>query len=185
MFHSDSDGDQFDDGSEIPTSRSSGLGESFAYTSSSSGRSSRLPVDDLHPADMIKPQFDFKGAAGQRLVLPPEETNDEPDDDLEERIHQYMRLKHTVLQVFRNLTIQYNTENIELSPGELLSLCIGIKYISADGKLKTIMSTPAYLQRIDIIMRKCCIESGNGKSGKYRLKPLFGAAGRFSTNNMF
>lgn len=171
-FHSDSD-DQFDDSNE-------------KYVWGKSGDSGHRcvgryqhPVDSFHPADMIKPEFEFKLNTGMQLSLPREEAVIESDDDDLDASERHMKLKHTVLQVFRNLTIQYNTESIELSPGELFSLCIGLKYLSSDGKRKTIMATPAYLQRISAIMQKHCIEQNRkGSGGKYTMKKLFDAEGR-------
>ena len=67
---------------------------------------------------------------------------------------QFASFRDTVLLAFRKLEIQFNTPAIELTLGELFSLCIGMKYVSSQRKVREICAVPAYFQRVAGVREK-------------------------------
>jgi hypothetical protein len=65
-------------------------------------------------------------------------------------------LNMAVLSVFRKIGIDFRCHQIELTPGELFSMCIGLRYLSVRGHVKVVKGTKRCFQRIRTIMEEYC-----------------------------
>lgn len=83
----------------------------------------------------------------------------------------------TVTLIFRRLTAEYNSPDLELMPNELFSLCINHEYLTKSCTIGKILSTPTYYVRICKVMNKYFIKNDNG----YSLPKLLDNGGKIAS----
>ena len=114
-------------------------------------------------------QFNFRANVPNMSFSVQDEAPIKDDDDLNLPGAQFVSFRDTVLLAFRKLEIQFNTSAIELTPGELFSMCIGMKYVSSQRKVREICAVPAYFQRVARVLEKYCVRADNER---YTLPPV-------------
>jgi hypothetical protein len=82
----------------------------------------------------------------------------------------YSSFEKTVLSMFRKLTIDFRIPDITLTIGEIFSMCIGARYLSVNGSVKTIGATAFAFQRVGAVVERGCIPSR--RKGHFVLPPF-------------
>jgi hypothetical protein len=92
-----------------------------------------------------------------RMQVRPLDPIELPEIDDPQLIH--LPFESAVLSVLRKIGLDFRSHNIELTPGEVFSMCIGLPYLSPDGELKVIEGTGDYLKRIQAAMDRTCAKA--------------------------
>jgi hypothetical protein len=146
--------------------------------SSSSASDDREPPEPLAPsqaqADVILPRIVLPPHPCLQLVDSPDLDAFAADTESEERKADLLRFDGTVVAIFRKLVLDFNSPQIALTIGEVYSMCIGAKYLSVDGTVKTIRERPAHYQRVAAAVERNCVCTSRSGT-RWALRPFLTA----------
>jgi hypothetical protein len=93
---------------------------------------------------------------------------DEPEDDEAQKVD-ILRFDGTVVAIFRKLILDFNSPQIALIAGEIYSICLGAKDLSASGTVKTIKGAPMHYRRVSEAVERNCVRTTESGT-HYRLR---------------
>lgn len=114
------------------------------------------------------------------LLVDSYEEECEPEEETEEQQEkkaELLKFQSTVLAVFKTLIFDYRNPAISLTIGEIFSLCIGVKYIGANGLVKVVKGCQAHYQRVAEVVDKYCIPTSRNRH-QYTLPPILTVQGQ-------